>query len=212
MRPDYADAQTNLAIADLALSNFASGKRETDAAIALATRAVIAAGVPNQAFERAQYYRGLIEQVLDSPPAAGAKPIMASVADLSAVVRSYPRLPNARRELGISSFLAGKSAASRSSFEALLAQDPNDLLGNYYLAVLYRRLGLMRLASDYAYAYESEKPALGTGAIALVYLRDHPEFRPESVAGHVHIQPGIIPKPPPSSSGSESNRPNAKQK
>ncbi|MGH9481421.1 MAG: multiheme c-type cytochrome [Terriglobales bacterium] len=190
LRPGYADGHINLAIADLGLSDFAAGRRDTSVALALA-RGAGSGGTRGVA--RALYYRGLAERDLD-PSQGGSLP--ASIRDLAAAVQGYLHSRDALRELGRSEYLAGEIAPARRSFAALLASDPNDLLAHFYLAVLYRRAGQTQRAAEHAAAYEREKPASGEGAIALAFLRAHPKFRPESVAGHIHFEPGLEPGSP----------------
>ncbi|MGH9483201.1 MAG: tetratricopeptide repeat protein, partial [Terriglobales bacterium] len=190
LRPGYPDALTNVAIADLSLSDFAGAEREANAALALSRSKGLGGARPAA---RALYYRGLAERDLDSSQ-GGSLP--ASIRDLAAVAQGYPQSREVLRELGHSEYLAGEDAPARRSFAALLASDPNDLLAHFYLAVLYRRAGQAQRAAEDAAAYEREKPASGEGAIALAFLRAHPKIRPESVAGQIHIEPGLEPGSP----------------
>lgn len=177
--PASADTDTNIAIADLQLSDFNVGRRAADRALALARANPRAAA-------RALYYRGLIERNQDGGLAA-------SVRDLEAVARRYPESREALHQLGVSAYLARGDAEARGAFASVLANDPYDLLAHFYLSVLDRRAGLARQAARQAALYQEEKPAFGQGAIALAYLRNHPADRPESVAGHVHVEPGLRP-------------------
>src|SRR6185437_15476308 len=97
--------------------------------------------------------------------------------------RRYPQSRDALYQLGFSDYLAGHAAASRGEFGQLLASDPYNLLAHFYLSVLDRRAGLRAAAAAQAKLYDEEKPDFGEGAIALAFLRAHPEVRPESVTG-----------------------------
>lgn len=181
LHPGYADGLVNLAIADLGLNQFDQARSEAARALTEAR-----AASDQRAAARALYYQGVIERNLDGQLAASA-------ADLQAASRMFPRSRQLLHELGIAEYLLGESAPAQSTFAALLANNPYDLLGHYYLAVLEKRSGQPSDAAAQAAMYEDEKPRAGEAAVALGFLRDHQELQPESVAGHVHMQPGLMP-------------------
>lgn len=180
LQPGYADGMTNAAIAELGLDHFDQAKAEAGRALVAAQ-----AAKDEKAAARAFYYRGVIERNLDGD-------LMNSESDLQAAARMYPKSRQALHQLGVAEYLTGQSTPARGTFAALLANDPYDLLGHYYLAVLERRAGMAPEALAQSAMYEDEKPRAGEAAVALMYLRGHPEVRPESVADHIHMQPGLM--------------------
>lgn len=168
LRPDYADAYTNLALANLGWQKFSLALDFVNKALDLS---------PGNA--RALYYRGLIGR--DRPNG-----LPASIADLQLVAAQFPNSRDVCRELAQDYFLAHQDARARQMFESLQSTAPDDLLAHYYLAVLYTRAGLVSQAAEQASLYEQKKPDSGEGQISLTFLRSHPEIRDEYIPGHLH--------------------------
>ena len=83
LRPDYADAYTNMAVVEI------SWEKYDDSRPNLAKALTLLPGDP-----RALYYRALVER--------NAGQVKESIADLQAVLEKYPRSKDALRELGFS--------------------------------------------------------------------------------------------------------------
>ena len=167
LRPDYADGYTNLALTDLSWEKYSLAREYADRALQLS---------PGNA--RALYYRALAERNLYAVDAA--------ITDLEQVAKQFPQSRDARRELGISYFLAHKDSPARAEFEAVQGIYPDDLLCHYYLAILYRRIGMNEKANEQTALYldKREDPEIATTAFA--FLRTHPEADNESLPMHVH--------------------------
>jgi tetratricopeptide (TPR) repeat protein len=186
LKPDYADAYTNAAIANLGWEKFSLAYEFVNKALQLSP------GNP-----RAQYYRALIER-------NRAGELNASIADLKNVAAQFPTSRDVRRELSIDYFLMHKDELARQEFEAVLAIAPDDVLCHYYLSLLYRRAGKTSEAAEQALLYEEKRDDDGAGARSLDFLRAHLEIRGESVPAHVHgnSDPNLRPD--------SSNKPNFK--
>ena len=85
LRPDYADAYTNMAVVEISWEKYADAKANLAKALALLP------GDP-----RALYYRAIVERQ--------AGQIKEAIVDLQAVLEKYPRSKDALRELGFSYF------------------------------------------------------------------------------------------------------------
>jgi len=172
LRPDYADAYTNVAIANFSWQRYADSRASLERAFALD---------PKNA--RALYYMALVERVQGHPDAG--------IADLRALLDQYPRSRDARRELGFSLYQQQRYEEARKEYEALQYIDPDDLSAHYILSIVYRRLGMKDAASREAAAFADQKDDPTANTYALDYLRDHPEITAESVPWHIHRQAGI---------------------
>jgi tetratricopeptide (TPR) repeat protein len=167
LRPDYADAFTNMAIVEI------SWERYDDAKGHLAKALALLPGDP-----RALYYRAIVERNAGQPDDA--------IADLQAVVAAYPRSRDALRELGFSLFQKHDYPASRDAYEKLQVVDPDDLAAHYQLAILYRRLGEKDKAGIESAKFADQKDDPNASEYALEYLGKHPEVAAESVVWHTH--------------------------
>jgi tetratricopeptide (TPR) repeat protein len=167
LRPDYADAFTNMAIVEI------SWERYDDAKPHLAKALSLLPGDP-----RALYYRALVERNAGQVPEA--------VADLEAVVAKYPRSRDALRELGFSYYQQHDYARARDMYEKLQAVDPDDLAAHYQLAILYRRLGEKEKAAIESAKFADQKDDPTASTYALEFLGKHPEVAAESVVWHTH--------------------------
>jgi Flp pilus assembly protein TadD len=167
LRPDYADAFTNVAIADYSWQRYGEARANLDHALQLA---------PHHA--RALYYLALVERIQGHPDAA--------IADLLEVITQFPRSRDAHRELGFSFYQQHKYEEARAEYETVQAIDPDDLSAHYILSIVYRRLGMKDKAAREAAAFADQKDDPTAGAYALEFLRKHPEITSESVPWHIH--------------------------
>ena len=167
LRPDYADAFTNMGIVEI------SWEKYSDAKANLAKALTLLPGDP-----RALYYRALVER--------NAGQIKEAIADLEAMLAKYPRARDGLRELGFSYYQQHDYAAARSAYERLQAVDPDDLAAHYQLAILYRRLGDKAKAAIESAKFSDQKDDPTASEYALEFLRKHPEVAGESVVWHTH--------------------------
>ncbi|MGA9060374.1 MAG: tetratricopeptide repeat protein [Terracidiphilus sp.] len=167
LRPDYADAYANVAIADFSWQRYDSSRTNLEKALKLA---------PHNA--RALYYLALVERIQGRPDAA--------IADLLEVITQFPRSRDAHRELGFSFFQQHKYAEARAEYETVQSIDPDDLAAHYELSIIYRRLGMKEQAAREAWAFADQKDDPTANTYALEYLRKHPEVTEESVPWHIH--------------------------
>jgi tetratricopeptide (TPR) repeat protein len=171
LRPDYADAYTNIALTNIAWEKYGSARAGLERALALN---------PNDA--RALYYLAHLERRAGNSEA--------EIADLETVVKRYPQSRDARRDLGSSYYRQQKYEQAIEQFEALQTIDSDDLAAHYNLAILYRRVGMTEKAAVQAALFATKKfdPAAPTNS--LDFLREHPEISEESVPWHIHSDPG----------------------
>jgi len=167
LRPDYADAFTNMAVVEI------SWERYDDAKPHLAKALSLLPGDP-----RALYYRAFVERNAGQVPEA--------ITDFQAVLAKYPRAKDALRELGFSYYQQHDYADSRDTYEKLQAIDPDDLAAHYQLAILYRRLGEKDKAAIESAKFADQKDDPTASTYALEFLGKHPEVAAESVAWHTH--------------------------
>jgi len=128
LRPDYADAFTNIAISDFSWQRYGDSRIALDKALKLS---------PHNA--RALYYLALVERNQGNLDAA--------IADLREVIAQFPRSRDAHRELGFSYYQQRKYNEARAEYETLQTIDPDDLAAHYILSIVYRRLGITDKAS-----------------------------------------------------------------
>jgi len=167
LRPDYADAYTNMAIVEIQWERYADARPHLAESLTLA---------PNN--PRALYYRALVERNEGNLDLA--------IADLQSVLKAYPRSRDALRELGFSFYQQHKYPEALAEYEALQGVDPDDLAAHYNLAILYRRLGDKAKAAYEAGRFADEKDDPTANTYALEYLRSHSEVANESVPWHAH--------------------------
>jgi tetratricopeptide (TPR) repeat protein len=177
LRPDYADAFTNMSIVEI------SWEKYDDAKANLAKALTLLPGDP-----RALYYRAFVERNAGQVPEA--------IADFQAVLAKYPRAKDALRELGFSYYQQHDYAAARDTYQRLQAVDPDDLAAHYQLAILYRRLGDKPRAAIESAKFADQKDDPTASEYALIFLRKHPEVASESVPWHTHDLTGDKPKEP----------------
>jgi len=173
LRPDYADAYTNMAVVEI------SWERYNDAKPNLAKALALLPGDP-----RALYYRAIVER--------NAGQVKEAIADFQAMLAKYPRSKDGLRELGFSYFQQHDYALARSVYEQLQAIDPDDLAAHYSLAIIYRRLGEKQKAAIESAKFADQKDDPTASMYALEFLRKHPEVAAESVVWHTHDLTGDV--------------------
>jgi Tfp pilus assembly protein PilF len=174
LRPDYADAYTNIAIANFQWQRYDVSRDSLNKALQLS---------PHNA--RALYYLALVERNEGNLDAA--------VSDLREVTAQCPRSRDAHRELGFSLYQQRKYDAARTEYETLQSIDPDDLAAHYILSIVYRRLGMTAKAATEAAAFADQKDDPTASTYALEFLRGHLEIASESVPWHTHTD--LVPKP-----------------
>jgi len=167
MRPDYADALTNVAVADISWERYDAARGSLEKALRLA---------PHNA--RALYYLALVERTQGN--------LEAAISDLREVTEQFPRSRDAHRELGFSLYQQHKYDDARTEYETLQSIDPDDLAAHYILSIVYRRLGMKEQAAREANAFADQKDDPTASTYALEFLRKHPEVTSESVPWHTH--------------------------
>ncbi|MDE1156093.1 MAG: multiheme c-type cytochrome [Acidobacteriaceae bacterium] len=167
LRPEYADAYTNIAIAEIQWEKYGSAAMNVDKALALSPRNA-----------RALYYKAQVDR--------RAGHLDAEMQDLLEVVKQYPKSRDARRDLGSAYFRHGDDKDSTIQFEALQDIDPDDLVAHYNLSILYHRAGKTQDAEKQLALFKTEKINSEARANGNEFLRKHPENSRESVPWHVH--------------------------
>ncbi len=176
LRPDYADAYTNMGIVEISWEKYDDAKQNIAKALNL---------LPDD--PRALYYRALVER--------NAGQIKEAIADLEAMLTKYPRSRDGLRELGFSYFQQHDYAQARDIYVRLQAVDPDDLAAHYQLAILYRRLGDKQKAAIESAKFADQKDDPTASTFALEFLRKHPEVASESVVWHTHDLTGDARQP-----------------
>jgi Tfp pilus assembly protein PilF len=167
LRPDYADAYTNMAIVQIQWERFDDAKPNLERALTLA---------PHNA--RALYYRALVER--------NEGKLDLAISDLKEVAASFPRSRDAHREMGYAYYQQRKYELARLEYEAVQGIDPDDLAAHYQLSLVYRRLGMKEKAAQEAARFADQKDDPSAAAYALDFMRSHTEIANESVPWHVH--------------------------
>lgn len=167
LRPDYADAFTNMAVVEVSWEKYDDARANLAKALAL---------LPGDS--RALYYRALVER--------NAGQVKEAIVDLEAMLAKYPRSRDGLRELGFSYYQQHDYAAARGAYERLQAVDPDDLAAHYQLAILYRRTGEKQKAAIESAKFADQKDDPTASTYALEFLAKHPEVAAESVAWHTH--------------------------
>jgi tetratricopeptide (TPR) repeat protein len=177
LRPDYADAFTNMAVVEI------SWERYDEAKANLAKALTLLPGDP-----RALYYRALVER--------NAGQVDEAITDLQAMLAKYPLAKDGWRELGFSYYQKHDYPDARDAYLKLQAIDPDDLAAHYQLAILYRRLHQMDKAAIESAKFADQKDDPTASTYALEFLGKHPEVAAESVVWHEHDLTGDAPKQP----------------
>ena len=176
LRPDYADAYTNMGIVEISWEKYDDAKQN------LAKALTLLSGDP-----RALYYRALVER--------NAGQIKEAIADLEAMLAKYPRSRDGLRELGFSYYQQHDYTQARDIYVRLQIVDPDDLAAHYQLAILYRRLGDKQKAAIESAKFADQKDDPTASTYALEFLRKHPEVASESVVWHTHDLTGDAKQP-----------------
>lgn len=167
LRPDYADAFTNIAIANFQWERYEASRTSLNKALAL-----------NPHNSRALYYLALVER--------NQGQVDNAIADLREVIIKFPRSRDAHRELGFSLYQQHKYDEARVEYETLQSIDPDDLAAHYILSIVYRRLGMKEKASYEAAMFADQKDDPTASTYALEFLRKHNEVASETVPWHTH--------------------------
>ena len=167
LRPEYADAPTNIAIAYIQWEKYNDAVPHLEQSLALAKDNA-----------RALYYLALVER--------NQGKVDEAIANLEKVEAQFPRSVDVHRELGFSFYQEHQYNLARTEYESVQSIEPDDLAAHYNLAILYRRLGLKAKASLEAAAFADEKDDPTASTFALEYLRKHHEAAQESIPWHVH--------------------------
>jgi Flp pilus assembly protein TadD len=167
LRPDYADAYTNIALTNIQWEKYSSARGALDKALSLS---------PDNA--RALYYSALVERRTGHPEE--------EIADLKRVVEQYPQSRDARRELGISLYQQHNYEAAMEQFQKLQEIDPDDLAAHYNLSILYRRMGMKDKAAEQQALFVTKKFDPASPTYSLSFLRQHTTISAESIPWHIH--------------------------
>ncbi|MDE3200512.1 MAG: tetratricopeptide repeat protein [Acidobacteriota bacterium] len=167
LRPDYADAYTNMAVVEIVWERYDDAKVHLAKALEL---------LPNDA--RALYYRALVER--------NANQVDAAITDLKGCVAQFPRSKDCLRELGFAYYQKHDYTQARDAYQAIQGIDPDDLGAHYQLAIIYRRLGDKEQSHIEAEKFADQKSDPTASVYALEYLSKHPEVAAESVVWHTH--------------------------
>lgn len=171
LRPDYADAHTNLGVAYSKWEQYDKAGAELKKALEMS---------PGNS--RALYYQALVER--------NQGDVNAAISNLQAVVRQYPRSPDARRELGFSYYQQRQYELAEAQYRALEGINPNDLSAHYILAIVYRRLGNRDMAKKESALFADEKNDPMASSASLMFLEKHPQLSGESIPWHLHSTAG----------------------
>jgi tetratricopeptide (TPR) repeat protein len=167
LRPEYADAYTNIALTETQWEKYESARANILKALSLS---------PNNM--RALYYLALLER--------RASNYEAEIADLKKVVEQYPPSRDARRDLGLAYYRRHDYVAAREQFEAVQGIDPDDLAAHYNLSIIYNRLEMEQKAAEQQAMFVTKKVDPGAPTYSFDFLRQHPEISIESIPWHVH--------------------------
>ena len=167
LRPDYADAYTNIGLTEIVWEKYESARKAINKALSIN---------PNSA--RATYYDGLLQRRAGNSER--------EIADFRKVVEMFPESRDGRRELGITYYQKKDNHAALEQFEALQRIDPDDLTAHYNLSILYRRMGKPKEAADQQAMFVDKKVDPGAPTYSLNFLRAHPEISTESIPWHIH--------------------------
>jgi tetratricopeptide (TPR) repeat protein len=189
INPQYSDGYINLALAEysklienkregsdgvgnMSVANTSYGKFEP--ALKLLEQALTVS--PRNA--RALYYRGLIFRLQNK--------LEAAFEDQTYVVSLFPRLRQARQELGYIYYLQKKYLDAEKQFEALQSINPDDLTAHYYLSLICDRLGMRDRAQEEGAEYAEHRDDPTVGGLAQDFWRRYPAVADELAPYHTH--------------------------
>jgi tetratricopeptide (TPR) repeat protein len=187
--PNYADGYINLALSEY--SKLLENKREGPDGVGNLS-------VANASYEkyepalkllahalevsprnpRALYYRGLIFRLQNKLEAAAE--------DQKYVVSQFPRMRQARQELGYIYYLQKKYEEAQPQFEALQSINPDDQTAHYYLSLICDQLGMRERAVEEGAAYSEHRDDPTVGRLAQDFWRHYPAVADELAPYHVH--------------------------
>ena len=167
LRPDYADAYTNIAIVE-------NQEAKWDEAIANLLKSLSL----DPLNPRALYYLALAKR--NQGDTSGA------IAYLQQIAVQFPRSRDVHRELGFSYYQQQRFDLALKEYETVQDIDPDDLSAHYNLSVLYKRCGMETKAVEEAKAFADQNNDPAAMSYALQYLSQHPEVVQENSLWHVH--------------------------
>ncbi len=167
LRPDYADAYTNIGLTEIDWEKYDSARKNLKMSLALANDNA-----------RALYYMALVERRAGNADA--------EIADLKKFVAQYPMSRDGRRELGKSYYRQNNTEGAVEQFEALQVLDPDDVTAHYNLAILYGRMGKDKESAEQQAMFKTKKVDPGAPTYSFDFLTKHPEISTESVPWHMH--------------------------
>jgi tetratricopeptide (TPR) repeat protein len=167
LRPDYADAPTNIAITLIQWEKYNDAQPYLEKSLTLAKDNA-----------RALYYLALVQR--------NQGKIDDAISSLQKVAAQSPRSRDAHRELCFTFYQQHKYDLARAEYQNVQSIDPDDLAAHYNLAIIYRRLGIKDKAAVEAAYFADEKDDPTASTYALEYLRKDHEIAQESVPWHVH--------------------------
>jgi len=167
LRPTYADAYTNQAIAEFFWQRYSEAANHLHEALKLS---------PGNA--RAQYYLALVQR--------NTGDLEEAIALLRQVIVTFPRSRDAHRELGFSLYQLHRYDEAKEEYLKVQGIDPDDLAAHYILSILYRRLGDKEMAAKESATFNDQKDDPSANSFALNFLNQHPEIANESVFWHAH--------------------------
>ncbi len=169
MRPDYADGHINVALANFMYQKFDIALKSLEKALQFEPQSM-----------RAVFYQSVIyrEQGKLEPAMEGFKKVIAA----------FPRLRDARMELGSTYYQLKKFDLARAEFEALQTIDPDDLSAHYNLMRIYQRLGMKKQAAEQGAFFVDRKDDPNASSYAHDFLKTNKAVSNESVPWHTHIE------------------------
>jgi len=174
LRPDYSDGFINVALANFFYQKYDIALKALDKAKQLEPQSMRAV------FYQALIYReqGKLDQAID-----GFKQVLAA----------FPRLRDARTELGSTYYQLKRFDLARAEFESLQQIDPDDLSAHYNLMRIYQRLGLKKQAAEQQAYFVDRKDDPNAASFAHDFLKKHPEVANESVPYHINFASVVEP-------------------
>ncbi len=127
---------------------------------------------------RALYYQGLILRLQNNLEAAAE--------DQKYVISLFPRLRQARQELGYIYYLQRKYSEAQTQFKALQSINPDDQTAHYYLSLICDRLGMKEKALEEGKEYAEHRDDPTVGRLAQDFWRKNPAVADELAPYHVH--------------------------
>ena len=102
------------------------------------------------------------------------------------MISLFPRLREARQELGYIYYLQKKYREAQEQFAALQSINPDDLTAHYYLSLIYDLLGMKDRARNEGTEYAEHREDPTVGGLAQDFWRRYPVVADELAPYHVH--------------------------